>query len=97
MYEDTISYLANEQLKFFMVADRFMYLNGEFDIYDKLYENLEEHLAQVLIDVEKESDEFAKEFAKKHCDDKLHYFVGAGINGEQLILMQCVTGKNNYG
>lgn len=78
MFDNSISYQANEQLKFFMVADRFMYLNNEFDIYDQLYENLDDNLANALIDVEKKSDEFAKEFAKKHCNDQIHYFVGSG-------------------
>ena len=78
MVDYEIAYAANEQLKFFMVADRFMYNAGEIDWYDRLYKELEENLAQVLVDVEKESDEFALEYAKKHHDDDLHYFVGAG-------------------
>lgn len=73
-----ISYPANEQLKFFMISDRFMYNNKEFDIYEELYENLEKNLAQVLVDVEKEADLFAQEFAKKHHNDEIHYFVGSG-------------------
>lgn len=78
MVDYEIAYAANEQLKFFMVADRFMYNAGEIDWYDRLYQELDENLAQVLVDVEKESDEFALEYAKKHHDDDLHYFVGAG-------------------
>jgi len=78
MVDYEIAYTANEQLKFFMVADRFMYNAGEIDWYDRLYQELDENLAQVLVDVEKESDEFALEYAKKHHDDDLHYFVGAG-------------------
>lgn len=74
----SISYKQNEQLKFFMVADRFMYNNKEFDEYDELYENLEKYLPEALVDVEKNADEFAKEFALKHCEDKIHYFVGSG-------------------
>lgn len=75
---NVITYKANEQLKFFMIADRFMYNNGEFDEYDELYENLEDYLPQVLVEVEKKADAFAKEFAKKHCNDIIHYFVGSG-------------------
>ena len=78
MVDYEIAYAANEQLKFFMVADRFMYNAGEIDWYDRYYKELEENLAQVLEDVEKESEEFALEYAKKHHDDDLHYFVGAG-------------------
>lgn len=73
-----ITYPLNEQLKFFMVADRFMYNNQEFDEYYDMYKEFDEKLAQALVDVEEESDEFALEFAKKHCEDKIHYFVGAG-------------------
>lgn len=75
---NVITYKANEQLKFFMIADRFMYNNGEFDEYDELYENLEDYLPQVLVEVEKKADAFAKEFSKKHCNDIIHYFVGSG-------------------
>ena len=32
-----ITYPANEQLKFYMVADRFMYNAGEFPEYEDLY------------------------------------------------------------
>lgn len=73
-----ITYPLNEQLKFFMVADRFMFNNGEFDEYNDLYKEFDEKLAKALVDVEEESDEFALEFAQKHCEDKIHYFVGAG-------------------
>ena len=73
-----ISYPENEQLKFFMTADRFMYENGEFPEYDQLYAELDEHLPQILIDVEKEADDFGKAFAEAHHDDPIHYFVGAG-------------------
>lgn len=73
-----ISYTANEQLKFFMVADRFMYNRGEFDDYEEMYSEFDQHLALALIEVEKKADEFGESFAKKHCDDEIHYFVGAG-------------------
>lgn len=73
-----VSYKANEQLKFYMVADRIMHNANEIDWYDKLYKELDEHLAQVLVDVEVSADEFGKEFALKHHNDSIHYFVGAG-------------------
>lgn len=73
-----ISYPENEQLKFFMVADRFMYNNGEFSDYETYYEELESYLADALVDVAEKSDEFAQSFAEKHHDDEMHYFVGAG-------------------
>lgn len=78
MVDYEIAYPANEQLKFFMVADRFMYLNGEFPEYDTYYKQLDENLAVDLVEVEKAADAFGEEFAKKHCEDQLHYFVGAG-------------------
>ena len=78
MVDYCISYPANEQLKFFMTADCFMKNAGEFAEYDELYAELDQHLAKDLADVEKAADAFGEEFARKHCEDKLHYFVGAG-------------------
>ena len=73
-----ITYPANEQLKFYMVADRFMYNAGEFPEYEDLYKELDQYLATALVEVEKEADAFGEEFANRHKDDKIHYFVGAG-------------------
>lgn len=73
-----ISYSENEQLKFFMVADRLMNLNGEFPNYEATYEEFDRYLADALVQVSYESDAFAQEVAKKHHDDEIHYFVGAG-------------------
>lgn len=78
MVDHEIAYDENEQLKFFMVADRFMKNTGDFDQYDAQYANYDAHLAQALVDVECAADEFAAAFAKKHCEDQMHYFVGAG-------------------
>ena len=78
MVDYEIAYSANEQLKFFMVADRFMFNNGEFADYERMYEEFEKYLAVALVEVEKTADDFGKEFAKKHWNDELHYFVGAG-------------------
>ena len=78
MVDWEIAYPANEQLKFFMVADRFMYNRGEFPEYDEYYAQLDAHLARDLVEVEKAADAFGLEFAQKHHDDRLHYFVGAG-------------------
>ena len=78
MVDYEIAYPANEQLKFFMVADRFMYNAGEFPDYDRYYKELDENLAVDLAEVEKAADEFGREFAEEHCDDEIHYFVGAG-------------------
>lgn len=80
-----ISYPANEQLKFFMVANRFMYINGEFDDYDRYNAEMDAHLARALVEVEKKADPWAQEFAaKKYAYIKAHpemphYFVGAGV------------------
>ena len=78
MVDWEIAYPANDQLKFFMVADRFLYRHGEFDEYDVYYAQLDAHLARDLVEVEKAADAFGLAFAQKHHDDKLHYFVGAG-------------------
>ena len=73
-----IAYPANEQLKFFMVADRLMFRHGEFPEYEEYYAQLDAHLAVDLAEGEKAADAFGLAFAQKHHDDKLHYFVGAG-------------------
>lgn len=73
-----IAYPANEQLKFFMVADRLMFRHGEFPEYEEYYAQLDAHLAVDLAEVEKAADAFGLAFAQKHHDDKLHYFMGAG-------------------
>lgn len=78
MVDCVISYPTDEQLKFFMVGDRLMYLNGEFPEYDEFYKQMDEHFAKDIADVEEKSDQFAAEFAEKHHDDDIHYFVGAG-------------------
>lgn len=73
-----IAYPANEQLKFYMVADRFLYHHGEFPEYDEYYAQLDAHLARDLVEVEKAADAFGLAFAQKHHEDPIHYFVGAG-------------------
>lgn len=78
MVDYLISYPKNEQLKFFMTADRFMYNAGEFDEYHELYAELDEYLARGLVDVEKAADELGESIARKHMNDSIHYFVGAG-------------------
>ena len=78
MSDYVISYTANEQLKLFMVADRFMFNHGEFPEYDRYYAELDEHLAAALVETEKLADDFGRAFAEKHHDDAMHYFVGCG-------------------
>lgn len=78
MVDYCISYPANEQLKFFMVADCFMKNAGEFEDYDAFYAELDQYLAKGLVEVEKAADEFGKAYAERHCEDPIHYFVGAG-------------------
>ena len=73
-----ISYPHNEQLKFFMTADRFMFDAGEFEDYAEYYAQLDAHLPRLLADIEKQADGFGARFAEKHLHDSLHYFVGAG-------------------
>ncbi len=78
MMDYLVSYPENEQLKFFMTADRFMYKAGEFDDYEDKYAEYDKHLAKALVEVEKDADSFAECFAKEHNNDEIHYFVGAG-------------------
>lgn len=79
-----ISYPANEQLKFFMTANRLMFNNGEFPKYDKYNEEMEKYLPKALTEVEKSADEWAADFAAekykyfKAHPDMPHYFIGAG-------------------
>ena len=76
-----ITYPENEQLKFFMVADRFMERAGQFPQYDEYYAQMDAHFAVDLVEVGKAADGFAREFAEKHHDDPIHYFVGGGVQG----------------
>ena len=78
MSDYVVSYPANEQLKLFMVADRFMFNHGEFPEYERYYRELDAHLAHALINVEKQADDFGRCFAEKHHDDPMHYFIGCG-------------------
>lgn len=73
-----ISSDKNEQLKFFMVADRIMLHEGVFPEYDEFYAQMDENFPRILVEAEKEFDNYAKEYVSRHKDDKLHYFVGAG-------------------
>ncbi len=79
-----ISYPLNEQLKFYMVANRLMYNNGEFPEYDNYNAEMEAYLPQALVEVSKAADAWASEFAKdkynyyKKHPEMPHYFVGAG-------------------
>ncbi|NLY90457.1 MAG: SIS domain-containing protein [Firmicutes bacterium] len=78
MVDYEIAYPQNEQLKFFMVADRFMKNAGDFADYDRFYAEMDKYLPQALVEVAKAADNFGKEFAEKHKDDPIHYFIGAG-------------------
>ena len=78
MVDYCISYKGNEQLKFFMTADRFMFNAGEFDGYEAYYAEMEQYLPEALVAVEKAADDFGRQYALLHMKDELHYFVGAG-------------------
>lgn len=73
-----ICYPENEQLKFFMVGDRLMYLNGEFPDYEDFYKEMDGYFAEDIAEIGEKADDFAMKFAEKHHDDEIHYFVGAG-------------------
>lgn len=76
--DHVIVYPMNEQLKFFMVADRLMYLANEFPDYDDFYKEMDQHFAKNIVSVAKKADQFGQEVAEKHHNDAMHYFVGAG-------------------
>lgn len=73
-----IAYKGNEQLKFFMVADRFLLHANECDDYYDMYAQFDKYLANALVEVEKKMDAFGEAYAKNHWKDEIHYFVGAG-------------------
>lgn len=77
-YVVTYPSFGTEQIKFFMVADRLMKNNGEFDDYEEYYKELEQCLPNGLVEAEKQADAFGLEFAEKHRRDDMHYFIGAG-------------------
>ncbi len=68
----------NEQLKFFMVADYLMHLEGVFPDYEKCYQQIDTFVPEGIVAIEKSADDFGRSFAEKHKADALHYFVGAG-------------------
>ena len=78
MVDWEIAYPSNEQLKFFMAADRFMHNAGEFDEYEAMYAEFDERLPEALAEAEKQADDFGLRFAQEHRNDPIHYFVGAG-------------------
>lgn len=84
MCDHCIHYPANEQLKFFMVANRLMNRNGEFPDYDRYNKEMEMFLAEALCDTEEAADAFGEKFAKekvaylKEHPEMPHYFIGCG-------------------
>ncbi len=76
--DSCISYPANEQLKFFMAADRILWHEGVMPEYETMYQQFDTALPEALVEVEKAADAFGEDFARRHKDDALHYFVGAG-------------------
>ncbi len=73
-----VSYPANEQLKFFMAADRILWHEGVMPEYETMYTQFEAALPEALVKVERDADAFGENYARDHKDDALHYFVGAG-------------------
>lgn len=93
----TVSYPANEQLKFFMAADRLMYREGVLDQYGRYYAQMDEYLPQALVQVEYQADAFGREFAEKHHSDAIHYFVGAGSQyGEAYSYAMCYWEEQHW-
>jgi fructoselysine-6-phosphate deglycase len=74
----TVTYPANEQLKFFMAADRFLFNEGVMPEYGDMYGQFDRFLPEALAAAEMSADGFGEAFAAAHKDDPLNYFVGAG-------------------
>ena len=98
-----ISYPMNEQLKFYMVANRLMYNNGEFPEYDKYNAEMEAHLAQALVDVEKEPTSGRQILPRRNtsiseptriCPITLW---AAATSGAQPTPTRCATGRSRCG
>lgn len=51
----SIRYPQNEQLKFFILADRLMYLAGDYPQYEKQYAKYDRYLPQALEDISPEN------------------------------------------
>ena len=79
-----ITYPVNEQLKFYMAANRFMERNGEFPDYDRYNAEMEQYLPEALCDAEELADTFGEKFAAEKLaylrehPEMPHYFIGCG-------------------
>ena len=91
-----IAYPANEQLKFYMVADRFLYHHGEFPEYDEYYAQLDAHLARDLVEVEKAADAFGLAFAQKHHEDPITLWARATSTAPPTPT-PCAIGRSSIG
>lgn len=92
-----IAYPVNEQLKFFMVADRFMQNHGEFDDCEEMYAEYEKHLAQALIEVEKRRMLSDRNLRRSTGMILFIILWEPEISGELPIPMQCAIGRSSYG
>lgn len=72
-----LSAKGNAYFKMLLFALRLMKNAGEFPEYDTFYAQAA-HLADGIVNVQKQADAKAEAFAKAHCDDELHYVIGAG-------------------
>lgn len=92
-----ITYPANEQLKFYMVADRFMYNAGEFPEYEDLYKELDQYLELHLWKLKRKQMLSEKNLQIVIRTTKFIILLGLGTSMVPHILMQCVIGKNSIG
>ena len=92
-----ITYPANEQLKFYMVADRFMYNAGEFPEYEDLYKELDQYLELHLWKLKRKQMLSEKNLQIVIRTTKFIILLELGTSMVPHILMQCVIGKNSIG
>lgn len=64
-------------LKMLLLVLRLMKNSGEYPDYDEFYEQMKK-LGDGVVNVQKSADAKAIAFAKEHCDDEMHYVIGAG-------------------
>ena len=92
-----ITYPANEQLKFYMVADRFMYNAGEFPEYEDLYRSWISIWQLHLWKLKRKQMLSEKNSQIVIRTTKFIILLGLGTSIVPHILMQCVIGKNSIG
>ena len=92
-----IRYPQNEQLKFFMLADRLMQLAGDFPQYEQQYAEYDRYLPQALVETEKAADDFGRTFAERHCMTPCTISWARATSTAPPTPTPCATGRSSTG